>query len=345
MCGEAAGVLAVADPDPGPSPRVRGSLGGDCHAPGVRGSIPACAGKPAACCSGVVEVGVHPRVCGEASEILIAARPYMGPSPRVRGSPQRDDRPLGLWGSIPACAGKPIYRIGGATSGGVHPRVCGEAALARAVPALGPGPSPRVRGSPVAVIPVPAWNGSIPACAGKPRHRPRPRAERLRALGRSIPACAGKPRRVHVRDRPDGVHPRVCGEASGAGTSSATPRGPSPRVRGSPECIRWDLASDGSIPACAGKPAEDLERAGVVGVHPRVCGEAALFASSMVADLGPSPRVRGSRASAPTSLPPTGSIPACAGKPRRTGACWPRTGVHPRVCGEATATTWPAAPV
>ena len=49
---------------------------------------------------------------------------------------------------------------------------------------------------------------------------------------------------------------------------------------------------------------------------------------------GPSPRVRGNRVHRPQLRPVAGSIPACAGKPRRPGRCRSWRTVHPRVCGE-----------
>ena len=52
---------------------------------------------------------------------------------------------------------------------------------------------------------------------------------------------------------------------------------------------------------------------------------------------GPSPRVRGSPASDLQRVRRRGSIPACAGEPVPNRARESRRGVHPRVCGGATA--------
>ena len=71
MCGEAGTLTGVIPDNAGPSPRVRGSLGEAELRPDLRGSIPACAGKPA--CSPIAHDG--------------------------RGHLDA--------GSIPACAGKP----------------------------------------------------------------------------------------------------------------------------------------------------------------------------------------------------------------------------------------------
>ena len=127
VCGEASSIRGQGMVRPGPSPRVRGSHRGAPHAPRAGGSIPACAGKPGAGKPMPLPWGVHPRVCGEAEPGLRPAQPRLGPSPRVRGSP--DDNPIDaeVDGSIPACAGKPQNRCPASTADGVHPRVCGEA--------------------------------------------------------------------------------------------------------------------------------------------------------------------------------------------------------------------------
>ena len=51
--------------------------------------------------------------------------------------------------------------------------------------------------------------------------------------------------------------------------------------------------------------------------------------------MGPSPRVRGIRIRDGRDESLVGSIPACAGNPRRTGGRGGPAGVHPRVCGES----------
>ena len=192
----------------------------------------------------------------------------------------------------------------------VHPRVCGEAVLTLDVDDPLVGPSPRVRGSP------PAPPGPAPS-------------------RRSIPACAGKPAATHPRPRSTEVHPRVCGEASSSEGIQKPERGPSPRVRGSPDRGRGGDGRAGSIPACAGKPISAQPAVGLRRVHPRVCGEAGTGSSSPVSGGGPSPRVRGSRAGARDDCEPGGSIPACAGKPPLSQRASDTLRVHPRVCGEA----------
>ena len=311
VCGEAFGAETTRAIAPGPSPRVRGSR----LEPGLDRaelrSIPACAGKPSPCSRGAPASGVHPRVCGEAGldagEQLAAG----GPSPRVRGSLEDPLPALRERGSIPACAGKPSRGGSRSRRGRVHPRVCGEALprRRRRPPAHG-GPSPRVRGSPELRPGVAVVDGSIPACAGKPREE---QVGHLRA----------------------GVHPRVCGEARTPRRRTSESPGPSPRVRGSRGHHPRPEDHRGSIPACAGKPETLSPRAIAARVHPRVCGEAARPLPLPSSAHGPSPRVRGSPARGGGAARCVGSIPACAGKPRWRRCGSSPTWVHPRVCGEA----------
>ena len=91
-----------------------------------------------------------------------------GPSPRARGSlPCSRSRRFRV-GSIPACAGKPFFNRTVFRRHGVHPRVRGEAVHHVSRTNTEAGPSPRARGSLIPFGKGDAWQGSIPACAGKP---------------------------------------------------------------------------------------------------------------------------------------------------------------------------------
>ena len=180
------------------------------------------------------------------------------------------------------------------------------------------GPSPRVRGSRGSVANDYSVIGSIPACAGKPRSRPR---------------CRSRP----------GVHPRVCGEAPPYRSRPPADRGPSPRVRGSPRNPAAPCPRPRSIPACAGKPRQRRRSVLLVWVHPRVCGEAVASQTFGAGVAGPSPRVRGSHLQLLVPGLRRGSIPACAGKPPTSRPSCRSSRVHPRVCGEASAANRSAA--
>ena len=94
----------------GLSPRVRGNLRVAIGAIEVAGSIPACAGEPAARMGEGHRRRVYPRVCGgtPARRWLSLASP--GLSPRVRGNHADDRHICARRGSIPACAGEPCGR-------------------------------------------------------------------------------------------------------------------------------------------------------------------------------------------------------------------------------------------
>ena len=88
MCGETERASVHAYLDGGLSPRVRGNHGISDTARRRTGSIPACAGKPAARRSIRNAYQVYPRVCGDPPPAAGVMEPYSG--------------------SIPACAGKPL---------------------------------------------------------------------------------------------------------------------------------------------------------------------------------------------------------------------------------------------
>ena len=207
VCGGTGPVGVYRHTDEGLSPRVRGnlvlvltdpSLQGSIPAcagepPGTsptgrrrQGSIPACAGEPVGVCRVTESKRVYPRVCGGTSGFEHTSFSLSGLSPRVRGNhvsqQPRGDHP----GSIPACAGEPIFSHRWATSPRVYPRVCGGTlwlSLRHYTPA---GLSPRVRGNLYSLIAECRPPGSIPACAGEPPGR-------------------------HRCYRGRGVYPRVCG--------------------------------------------------------------------------------------------------------------------------------------
>ena len=147
VCGETVSCAHDHVPGTGPSPRVRGNRRRGRRSSSRAGSIPACAGKPAAATRPVTAWRVHPRVCGETSARDRQPDPRPGPSPRVRGNLLHQLAGHARWGSIPACAGKPGRSAIRGAGTGVHPRVCGETCHSSARTEVTPGPSPRVRGN------------------------------------------------------------------------------------------------------------------------------------------------------------------------------------------------------
>ena len=151
----------------------------------------------------------------------------------------------------------------------------------------------------------------------------------------SIPACAGEPPERRAAALAPRVYPRVCGGAAAWGRVMKTPRGLSPRVRGSLLSAVLPPWRPGSIPACAGEPPSIGALVPSCRVYPRVCGGADACRRVTSSGSGLSPRVRGSHAGANVVDAAVWSIPACAGEPVVLFAAVSSAGVYPRVCGGA----------
>ena len=152
----------------------------------------------------------------------------------------------------------------------------------------------------------------------------------------SIPASAGKPRDPMPWWPGQGVYPRVRGEARAEGFGLRCHQGLSPRPRGSPGRGLADSHQDGSIPASAGKPWGHQLVHLMMGVYPRVRGEAFPKRVPTPPLRGLSPRPRGSRSHRLSIGRLLRSIPASAGKPGAVPGWCRRPWVYPRVRGEAT---------
>ena len=129
------------------------------------------------------------------------------------------------------------------------------------------------------------------------------------------------------------VYPRVCGGTRLPGNPFCVFVGLSPRVRGNHLVCPLLLKHERSIPACAGEPRRP-RKAGCSGkVYPRVCGGTGYKSQPVARGDGLSPRVRGNPGRSLSGSGRTGSIPACAGEPCRSGRFRPMIAVYPRVCG------------
>ena len=274
VCGGAHRIAGRPASHSGRSPRVRGSQVHQLPAPGLLGSIPACAGEPPPARFAGAARGVDPRVCGGAVVAAELSPMAMGRSPRVRGSQRRNIGILLYCGSIPACAGEPRDGRACVIPIWVDPRVCGGALECVIRPVTAPGRSPRVRGSRAPESVDGLSFGSIPACAGEPI---------VRCVSSAVIA----------------VDPRVCGGAAILPDCRAWPPGRSPRVRGSPKTTGAWPSNAGSIPACAGEPCARYYPFRQIRVDPRVCGGAQVIAFAREREEGRSPRVRGSRQNQP----------------------------------------------
>ena len=152
----------------GLSPRVRGNPRKTLRCGRFRWSIPACAGEPASTRRSYFRHMVYPRVCGGTLRWDTLSGAWYGLSPRVRGNRRRRWRRSWRCGSIPACAGEPVYSGSHSGHPRVYPRVCGGTPCAGRASIRAWGLSPRVRGNPLFAGAGCARRRSIPACAGEP---------------------------------------------------------------------------------------------------------------------------------------------------------------------------------
>ena len=107
VCGGTLMSSVQAENAEGLSPRVRGNLPQFLFGLRPLGSIPACAGEPAAAAALSAVLSVYPRVCGGTFEPSNRMSTMRGLSPRVRGNRLAIRAHLVRWRSIPACAGEP----------------------------------------------------------------------------------------------------------------------------------------------------------------------------------------------------------------------------------------------
>ena len=199
----------------------------------TRRSIPACAGEPPGTRRTARRQTVYPRVCGGTSRSATTCLRVFGLSPRVRGNRGGVTSPVTCGGSIPACAGEPGQNRRDCAGLTVYPRVCGGTSLRCFCGGPYRGLSPRVRGNL-----GPKGKGRVGI--------------------RSIPACAGEPRSMRIRRETGTVYPRVCGGTARSLCMVMSGIGLSPRVRGNPTAWTGRMKLTGSIPACAGEPADPL---------------------------------------------------------------------------------------
>ena len=105
VCGEHLTNGVNGDGYRGSSPRMRGTLVAELPLHGLDGIIPAYAGNTLTCTSRRSRPRDHPRVCGEHGYIPPLLLPLPGSSPRMRGTPKREDARHRLPWIIPAYAG------------------------------------------------------------------------------------------------------------------------------------------------------------------------------------------------------------------------------------------------
>ena len=121
--------------------------------------------------------------------------------------------------------------------------------------------------------------------------------------------------------------------------------GSSPRTRGTHGSQTATTPSVRFIPAYAGNSAAQCYECDIYAVHPRVRGELRLALKGDFADIGSSPRTRGTRSADTRRSPRCRFIPAYAGNSRSSVERSRPIAVHPRVRGELVSAPIDSPPV
>ena len=349
-CGEHPGEIVDVPRSVGSSPRLRGApLDARVHI--VRyGIIPALAGSTREGAGGRGRGRDHPRACGEHLDRRRGGLGSLGSSPRLRGARRLPGRRDDHRGIIPALAGSTL--------------ILGPPARVVA------GSSPRLRGARGAVGDAFRKHGIIPALAGStgpplrarrysrdhPRacgehlfedyegfvekgSSPRLRGARRQREGKAhyigiIPALAGSTSDLGTYHYAGRDHPRACGEHRSTRSSTRTPKGSSPRLRGARFHHLMGGRRGGIIPALAGSTTYRNRSAAQSRDHPRACGEHPTFGLSAIIPTGSSPRLRGAPYTGEITCNADGIIPALAGSTTTWACSRCATRDHPRACGE-----------
>ncbi len=231
----------------------------------------------------------------------------------------------------------------------VHPRVCGEhIGHGQPFTTVTSPVHPRVCGEQPKDMSDALNNARfIPACAGNtppPANmrgliavHPRVCGEHVSIPATLIPILIAGNTTVSIHGHGP-VHPRVCGEHVMEEVAKFPDYGSSPRVRGTRLDDMKSSFEYRFIPACAGNTVSVWSAAACCTVHPRVCGEHPTPPYNHRNRTGSSPRVRGTLLELHACNFLNRFIPACAGNTRKTISHGMEKTVHPRVCGEHSAT-------
>ena len=252
----------------GSSPRVWGTSDrrNVCHS--RNRFIPTCVGNISSDQPRFGQRWVHPHVCGEHRMRLLSSSADCGSSPRVWGTLSAIFAFIPSPRFIPTCVGNIAAWLPGRDSSAVHPHVCGEHKIFKAMYVSHDGSSPRVWGTLVSPASMIGPSRFIPTCVGN-------------ILSRMITSDILP------------VHPHVCGEHGHWPRVSLIRAGSSPRVWGTyvyfPNCVHRCRF----IPTCVGNILWIISRWTATSVHPHVCGEHKRLAKMDRGFLGSSPRVWG----------------------------------------------------
>ena len=150
VCGGTLSRMSEEDIKGGLSPRVRGNLMNLRPYQQEDGSIPACAGEPAAIRPVTYTGWVYPRVCGGTGSGSFSGLRTVRSIPACAGEPQVSALPSSLSEVYPRVCGGTSWNGTDYTGlGRSIPRVCGGTCLKRWCKSVIKGLSPRVRGNPM----------------------------------------------------------------------------------------------------------------------------------------------------------------------------------------------------
>ena len=233
----------------GSSPLTRGKPFESFRQSVETGLIPAHAGKTSGGEDCFALAGAHPRSRGENHTTTLAPIGASGSSPLTRGKLAAAGV-IGMFGLIPAHAGKTSVGCSASRRTWAHPRSRGENARSRCLASGRRGSSPLTRGKQARRLRRRRASRLIPAHAGKTSPRPirvgvfvgsspltrgkRRLRDRLPARSGLIPAHAGKTSKPDTLQATPQAHPRSRGENKQAGYPTGNATGSSPLTRGKP---------------------------------------------------------------------------------------------------------------
>ncbi len=157
---------------------------------------------------------------------------------------------------------------------------------------------------------------------------------RFTLLNGIIPALAGNTSATTRKDSNKWDHPRACGEHTDHQSAFDNELGSSPRLRGTLRNVLHIPWRTGIIPALAGNTCPRWDSNPLCWDHPRACGEHSTCTCTDSADLGSSPRLRGTPGDRLGDAHLHGIIPALAGNTMRYDSVCGAIRDHPRACGE-----------
>ena len=191
----------------------------------------------------------------------------------------------------------------------VHPHACGERSAMRCICASISGSSPRMWGTPFAMM-------------------------YLSSVYRFIPTHVGNAEYILCNAGRTTVHPHACGERLNKQTAIAAKTGSSPRMWGTLLRLRRALCPTRFIPTHVGNATPAPLGNGCVSVHPHACGERLSTTRAIINFYGSSPRMWGTLQQSNGRLSSMRFIPTHVGN-----ACFCHSKtvgltVHPHACGE-----------